>query len=242
MWRLRTTTSIIVLAASVPLCSADLFTFSHHEATGWGIAQVFDGGEVVTDGGTLTDPTDPDFRFRARDLTSAGSYGASAKASGSSDIVPQTGGGFRVLVEFRAVYDPSPYAGGDRPGGMAEGELFSLIEFVMPTGRIDWSYRLIIDDTAGFEGSTSVAVENVTQSQTILTLTETTGASTYLVANEGDIIRITSNMSGSGSGPAGSTASRQYGGDLAMTFRIPEPATFALLALGAVAVLPRRQR
>ena len=234
-------TSISLVALTAPLCPADSFTFSHHEASGWGMAQVFDGGDAVTDGGILTDPTDPDFRFRARDLTSAGSYGASAKASGISDIVPQTGGGFRVLVEFRAVYDPSPYAAGDRPGGMAEGELFSLIEFVMPTDRIEWAYGFIISDTAGFEGSASAAVENVTRSQTILTLTETTGASTYLVANRGDVIRITSNMSGSGSGPAGSIASRQYGAEVDMIFRIPEPATFALVLAGGAALTIRRR-
>ena len=65
---------------------------------------------------------------------------------------------------------------------------------------------------------------------------------TVIVGEVGDIIRISSQMSGSGSAAAGVAITRQYEADLDMLFTIPEPATLALLALGTLVALRRRRR
>jgi len=236
----RTCTAVaaIALVSALP-CHARQITFSQHEASAWVRANVFDGGPVVSDAGELEDPLLDEFNVVAYDLTRAGSFGATAIAFADSEIVSLLDGGMRVLVEFGALYDPSDFASGDRPGGMAEGALHSVIEFRMPADEIFWAYRLLIDDTARFDGLTAIAIENVTQNKSILTLTEEVfPIETTLRGNAGDIIRITSDMEGSGSVPAGFSASYQYGGDLAMTFRIPEPSTLPFL-LVATALFPR---
>ena len=238
MRRLPTIISVLLAVLAPSAARGAEFTFSTHLASGSGSANVFDGGAVVSDSATLTDPTSAEFGFAALDLTRPGSSGASAIAFGNSSII-EFEQGIRLLVEFRAVYDPSPFPGGDRPGGMAEGNLSSVIDFVMPVDTLDWSYRLLVDDTIGFDGSTSIVIENITHPETILTLTEQVAANTVLMANAGDLIRITSEISGGGSARVGST--RQYGGDLAMTFTIPEPSTVTLLTVALFAIARRRR-
>jgi len=235
----------LVLVFGAAAARANEFTFSWHEASGSGSANVFDGGPVVSGAGRAGNPMDPTMSFSANDSTRFGSMGAIASVLGRSQIfdVPSEefgAEGIKVLVDFRAAYFPSLFPSGDRPGGMAEASLSSVIEFEMPADEIDWLYGLRIRDTSLFSGSTNVVVENVTQSETLLTLTEEIliGEGT-LSGNTGDLIRITSQMSGSGSAPAGITSSRVYTSNLGMVFLVPEPSTLALLFFGALLIHKR---
>jgi len=222
---------------------ASEFTLSYHEASGGGTANLFDGGPAVGDSDVTVAPNDSDMGFFAIDSTRPGSLGASAAAIGRSqifDLLDQDG--IRVRVALDTSYRPSLFGGGDNPGGMAEGSLSSVIEFVMPADELIWGYQLRIRDTIDFEGSTSVLFENLTQSQTVLeTTTEIfPPVETMLIANTGDLMRITTSMSGGGStGPA---STRQYSPTLSMTFIIPEPGTLLLLAFASIPLARRPHR
>ena len=229
--RLRAT--IVVCALLGPCVHAGQFTFSSHVASGSGSANVFDGGPRRFDADATFGPTDPRMSFIANDGTGSGSYDAFATAFGQSWIVQQ-GGEMRVLVDFDTTYSPSLFPGGDRPGGTAEGQLSSVIEFPLPADEIVWAYKLRIDDTIDFDGSSLVVVENVSQSETLLELNSTMPGfvNTTLAGQAGDIIRITSEMSGSGSAAPGVSTAREYRADLDMVFIIPEPGPFLLLLAG----------
>lgn len=215
--------TMTALSLAADTARAGDFTFSHHEASGSGWANLFDGGPPISAQGSTFSPTDLSMSFLALDLTMPGSLGASAEAVGGSFISQLSEvDGIRVGVELNTLYLPSLFPGGDNPGGAAEGELSSVIEFIMPADEIVWSYQLIIDEDAPlFEGSTLVVFENVTQSQTRLTLTEEVlfQKKETLFANAGDLMRITSAMSGSGSNGPGS--SKQYEANLIMRFVVP---------------------
>jgi len=244
MNRPRSWVAFAIIAVSPLTGYAGQITFSHHEANAWVSANVFDGGPVVSNSATLADPLSDEFFVSAADETRVGSFGALAWASGRSDIVGQLDGGIRLFVEFSALYDPSDFASGDRPGGMAEGALHSVIEFRMPTNSLFWAYGLSVNDTARFAGSTAIRIENITQDLTILTLSEDLfPVKTTLNGRAGDLVRITSDIEGSGSVPADFFASYQYGAALDMIFRIPEPSTLFLLLTGAamVAQNPRKR-
>ncbi len=234
------TTSLALLALGAAGTRGQENWLTYHEASGEGWANVFDGGPPVTAFGHTSGPTDPTMSFTARDRTQPGSMGASARAVGDSSMVPLGEDVMMVWVQLRAEYIPSFFPGGDNPGGAAEGELFSIIEFVMPADEILWDYRLRIDDTLGFEGGTNVLFENVTQSQILLDLSEDTPqVQTTLSANTGDLMRITSIMSGSGETQGGSV--REYEAGLRMFFTVPEPCTLLLL-VGAVAATRKTRR
>ena len=231
--------SWLALAASV---QAGPFTFSSHVASGSGSANVFDGGPAGVDSDVTFGPTDSLMSFLATDDTGTGSFDALASAGGRSRVNPRVEEMW-VLVDFIVGYYPSLFPGGDRPGGTAEGQLSSVIELPLPADDIFWAYQLLIRDTVDFEGSSLVVVENVTRSQTLLELTsEVSAVETRLAGQAGDIIRITSEMSGSGSAAPGVSTSRRYDADLDMVFIIPEPSTFVLLTLGSLVALRRRRR
>ena len=233
----------MVVAVTVGVARAGEITISFHEAGGSGSANLFDGGPPRSDSGSLSGATASGFLFAAIDRTRPGSLGASAGALGSSQIFDLLDeDGIRVYVSLDTSYRPSLFGGGDNPGGMAEGSVSSVIEFIMPTEELLWAYQLRIRDSEFFfEGSTSVLFENVTQSRTLLELTTQVFPSvkTTLFGNIGDVMRITTLMSGSGSAPPGS--SKEYNPTLSMTFIIPEPATLLLLALGAVRRTARKR-
>jgi hypothetical protein len=178
--------------------------------------------------------------FIANDGTGTGSFNAFATAFGQSWIV-ELGDELRVLVDFDVTYSPSLFPGGDRPGGTAEGRLSSVIEFPLPADDVFWAYKLRIDDTVDFDGASLVVVENVSASRTLLELNSTMPGfvNTTLSGQAGDLIRITSEMSGSGSAAPGVSTSRRYDADLDMVFMIPEPGSLVLLLAG-LAVVSRR--
>jgi len=148
-----------------------------------------------------------------------------------------------VTVDLRAVYTPSLFPEGDRPGGTAEAELLSVIEFKLPADKIPWEYAMTVDVSTGFDGSTSVIVENVTASSTLLSITEDVPfTQTYLAGTAGDLIRITSDISGGGTAPASATFTREYETQMRMVFTVPEPATALLICVGSFLLIPRKLR
>jgi hypothetical protein len=229
------------LFAFAPTARAGDFTFLRHEASGSGWSNLFDGGPVVTAEGSTSGPTDERMSFGADDRSATpGSFGAVASAAGRSVIVNLAQfDGFNVMVTLSTRYSPSAFPGGDNPGGAAEGELFSVIEFVMPADQVLWGYQLSIDDSVDFDGSTSVILENVTQSETLLDLNSEVwpAVETVLSARERDVIRITSRMSGNGSALPGTL--KGYRSALQMVFIVPEPRTLGLLLLAGVLITGR---
>jgi hypothetical protein len=217
-----------------------------HEAQGGGWANVFDGGPMVVDSESTSGPDDLLMRFRALDKMGSGSLGAVFDTFGRSWITNNDDDSdLNVRVWFSSGYFPSFFPGGDRPGGAGAGQLRSVIEFVMPTEELEWVYWLDVTEFSDFEGSTEVVFENVTQSQTILTLTGEVlpAVETVLRGEVGDVIRITSMMSGGGSIPANLTASGVYSGLLSARFTvIPEPGTASLLGVGVLFLVRRRSR
>jgi len=219
----------LLLAGPVPTQAGD-FTYSRHIASGWGTANVFDGGPPDTDSDAIT--LGLEMSFAADDATRSGSRGAVTQAFGFSRITPGSDQ-IRFQVTFRATYDPSLFEDGDRPGGTSEGKLSSLIEFRMPQDWVAAGYFFNIDQTSGYTGSSSLLVENVTQSEILLALTSVTFPThTVFVGHEDDLIRISTEIQGAGSAPANSYASRQYGTRMELVVGIPEPSTLGLLGLG----------
>ena len=230
----------LVAALPGPAQAGELWTWTN-SAVGEGLAQVFDGGPPVTDSVDLQGTTASLLLLGATDATQPGSFGALASANGASRV-GDFGQSMRVLVDFSASYAASLFPGGDRPGGRAEGTFTSIVEFVMPVDQLDWFYGLGITEDAGFDGASSVVVENVTQGSTLLTLTSEMGNQTILTAHAGDLIRITSQMTGGGEAPGEFALDQGYSTLVDMIFTIPEPGTFALLALGTVVTVRRRRR
>ncbi len=240
MRRLESFAGVILLglATNAGRAGAGEFTFSFHDASGSGCANVFDGGPELCDSGGTIGPNDSNMSFLATDRTQLGSLGALARAHGESRIYDlQDFDGITVQVELFTGYIPSFFPGGDNPGGAAEGELSSIIEFIMPADELIWGYYFDVDDTIDFEGSTSILFENVTESETILTFSDDDAGALFegiLSANTGDLMRITSMMSGSGStGPA---SVREYEARLSMTFIVPEPTTMLWFAIGGAII------
>ena len=227
----------LVAALPGPAQADELWTWTN-SAVGEGLAQVFDGGPPVTDSVDRHGTIAPTLAFRATDDTGPGSLAALASANASSGVV-EFDEGMRVLVDFSASYAASLFPGGDRPGGRAEGTFTSIVEFVMPVDELNWFYGLGMGDAPGFTGSTNVTVVNVTSGQALLTLDSIMEGDTILAAHAGDLIRITSEMSGGGEAPGEFAIDRGYGALLDMIFTIPEPASMVLLLAG-LPVLRRR--
>jgi hypothetical protein len=216
------------------------FTIANHTAAGSGSAQLDDGGLPVTDTDNTTGPGDLLMSFSAIDETGPGPLAASAFGGGSSQIYV-FGEFMSIFVELDALYAPSGDPDGDRPGGLAEAELSSVIEFHTPAGAIDWFYLLDIDATGDFTGMANVMVENVTRAQTLLNMdAQVPPTSTLLSTTPGDLIRISTELSGSGSARPDVVSLETYSPTMRMDFLlIPEPATLAVLAVGAVVGLRR---
>jgi hypothetical protein len=230
----------ISVAACLSVPASAQFTVANHTAGGSGSAQLDDGGLPVTDADNTIGPGDLLMSFSATDETGTGPSAASASGGGSSQIYI-FGEFMSIFVELDALYAPSSEPDGDRPGGSAEARLSSVIEFYTPAHAIDWSYFLDIDATPGFSGSANVVVENVTRAQTLLVMNaQVSPTSTLLSTAPGDLIRISTELSGSGSALPDVTSLETYSPTMRMDFLIvPEPATFVVLAVGALVGLRR---
>jgi len=203
-----------------------------HDAHGSGSANVFDGGPVVFAEGHTFDASDPMMSFSAYDFTHIGSLGATASASGRSQVSASSPGdqlGYSTF--FRVSYAPSGFVGGDNSGGTAQGEMTTTFEFVMPANTVQWIYSFREEEESPFAGAFSVTFDNVTQNTTFLTLsTNTPQVVTSYKAQTGDLIRITTEQIGMGSMGPGSL--REYEADFGTLFRVPEPTAFALTLVG----------
>jgi len=230
----------IILAGPVPTQAGD-FTYSRHIASGWGTANVFDGGPPDTDSDAIT--LGLEMSFAADDATRSGSRGAVTQAFGFS-IIGTSPGTLGINVSFGVTYNPSLFEDGDRPGGTSEGKLSSLIEFEMPAESVSGLFVFDVDQTSGYSGVSSLLIENVTRAETLLMLNSDTPVTELTVGGDlGDLIRITTGMQGAGSAPAESYASRQYGTRMNLVLTIPEPLTFGLLGFGACLIgFPRAPR
>lgn len=232
---------LTALGVLSPHVGGDVIPFTFHSFCGSALANVFDGGPPEYAAGCFLNPPLPWGAevLAADDTETPGSLGAFARAlAGSSVFSSQAEWG--VNIRFSAGYYPSGFPGGDNPGGMAEAHMVSVIEFVMPVDELGWRYWLRIDEDSPFQGRTSIVIDNVTQSSNILTLTdETYFVATTLKGDAGDLIRITSDISGHGTMGPGSD--RNYSSDLDMYF-IPEPSTNVMLLAATLCVGRRGQR
>ncbi len=206
-------------------------------ASGWGTAQVFDGGPEVFDDGDTTGPSG--IVFDAFDFTGSGASGADYSSTGRIRI------GFGKLglgldVDFSSTYIASSHINADRPGGRGAGKLTTVVEFVMPVDELLWEISYRIRQSPGFSGSSRVLVENVTQFVVVRDLMSDTFTDTVLTGNEGDLIRITASMAGEGEVPAGFAFAGGYSTDFSFVFLVPEPTTGALLSVGALILFRRR--
>ncbi len=231
----------VLFATAVTAHASEIWQWTH-EAHGMGTSNVMDGGPPVMDTGQTTSLSDDRMTFNASDRTMSGSLGAAARARGSSTVDDNFGidSSFRVSVDLTVGYLPG-LPGGDNPGGSAEGETHSVVEFVVPVDDMEWFYRLDIDNTFPFPftGSSSVLVENLTQSSIVLALDSEleTEKRIPFPANAGDVIRLTSDFMGEGGMGPGS--SKAYAADIGIVFSVPEPGSLSILFVGLIVVARR---
>jgi hypothetical protein len=222
--------ALIAVTSPQHSVAGNIWDWSHH-AAGSAVANVFDGGPIVFAEENTDSGDGSSLLHGASDSTMPGALGAGASGTFSSRVFEPTDDLFRIAVRLSASYSGSLFPGGDNPGGMAESELFSIIEFAMPLDTLTWDYRLDIDVESPFAGSAHVLVENVTKSQTLLILGADTNGNinTELSGTIGDRIRITADMSGYGTTPGGS---KWYDADLLMRFEVPEPQILVIVLMG----------
>lgn len=234
-------TLAIVLFSACTARAGELWTWTM-EGAGQGTANVFDGGPVVTSMGHTTGPHDSLLMFAATDRTRVGSQGATYSTGGESDV-RINGDALTVVVKFDTTYIGGFTSQDDHTGGEGEGSLWSVIELVLPADDLTWGVQLQITDTPFFSGSSYVKFENVTQGNTLLELDSPFLNTRTLFGSTGDVVRISSQISGQGFFPATVLigALRSYEGFLTTWFVVPEPSTLALLAAGVALITNRRR-
>lgn len=232
----------LVAVAAVPVQAGVIWQWTH-EASFGGTANVFDGGPPVTRSFQTDGPDDPNLLGSARDFTiQPGVLGALASASGSSFILEEYGT-LRIMTDLSVGYTPSGFPGGDNPGGEAEGHLTSVVDVVMPVDDVMLRISSMINEVHPdlFSGDARMIVENLTQGSIVFDLSEQEVTGFFDLANEaGDVIRVSTVMSGQGS--MGPGTGRRYRADLDAVFSVPEPSSVLLLSLGILVFSGRRRR
>jgi hypothetical protein len=216
-----------------------------HQASGGGTANLFDGGSTLSASDETTGLDDRTMAFSAVDDTHPGPSAAEAVATGRSGILGAQGHTFfGVQSILTTSYSPPRIPpGGADPGGEAAGSLSSVVEFVAPVDDLAWSYFLDIDtDPLGaFTGSVDVMLENLTQSTVLQIPSEDTlfrFVEFDFDADAGDLIRLTTEMAGSGS--TGPETPRFFNANFRLSVVAPEPGMLSLLLAGVP--LTRRRR
>lgn len=227
---------------------ADAVWQFEHVAAGYGIADLNGGLPPEESSDQTMFAGELSMGFYASEHSQLSTMGASASIAGISHItINPFADELAVLIRLIPSYTPSFAPGGDRPGGFAEGSLSSIIEFVMPDDLVQWNYLLLVEDGPYFSGQTQSLVQNVSRQQTLLTFDDAVGFAeghTLLPGRAGDLIRITTMISASGSVPPNVlTGFALYDGIIDMNFSIvPEPSTLllAVLLAGLAARVRRR--
>jgi len=229
------TISACVALAAPQRGRAEGFEFTWHAFSASGTANVFDGGPPVSGSVNLAGPDFSWPSLTVSDFTQPGSMGAHAVMHGSS-LITTSPTELTLDIEFDAVYTPSFFPGGDRPGGRAEGEMLSIVEFALTNSNTELLHELELEASGGFSGTTLITIENVTQSIDIRTIdTPTSPPNTFeaspIPGQVGNLIRVTTQIQGSGQIPGGVVYGGQYDTELFMKF-VPEPPTVKMLSLG----------
>ncbi len=234
-------TGLFVVAPGISVAQADGIWQWTFEGSASATANVLDGGPPVARSGQTDRLDEGSFTVSATDQTGSGSLSAIASASGRSSLGINDKG-LGVGTRLDVGYLPSFFPGGANPGGEAMAEISSMFEVVLPFDMEEMIYFLDIDEEHPdvFSGSALVVIENVTQAITLVEQSQDiTGTILPINALAGDVIRITTTMSGQGM--AGPGSARDYGAIFRARFPIPEPSAVFLLLVGcAIAHRPKR--
>ncbi len=239
---LMTVPAIVALLSGGASAEGELFEVIRHEVDGGGTVQLFDGGPPVSEFISGNFPDEGILGFGVSDLTGIGAENSSIGASGLSTVgeLSNPDPALRIITDLSVSYLGS---GPDRPGGTGQAEWTSIIEFIMPVEQAEWGLNFTQGVDPGFTQNSMVTVENVTANQTLLSVTEPFGIiDEFLVAEIGDVIRVTSVFSASGTAAPNVSGLFNSGATLGMELVIPEPATIGLVALGASLCLLTRKR
>ncbi len=245
--RSRDTSFLFLIAAvSVNACAAtargETIWQWTHEASGSGTANVFDGEAVDTGFDATIGLRDPLMQFSAFDSTRS-----DIRDPARADYI--TSGSSRLFaiddrLSVRVIVVTGYFSGfridGDHPGGEGGGTLSSVIEFVMPVDEIQMRLSANIALTTGFTGSIRLLAENLTRLETVVDLTSPGEIRGTLPGRAGDVIRVSSEIDGSGGVPAGGSGHGLYEGEVLLNFTIPEPGSIWLVG-GSLMVLSRRK-
>lgn len=234
---------VFAVAAVTPLYAGELWQWSH-DAHFEGTANVYDGGPPVHVVAHTDGPNDPRVNRSANDSTwPPGSLSATALAAGGSRIF-EDGDDLILDIDITVGYSPSYFQGGANPGGEAEGALNSMIDVTIPESGAELSVSALIFDEEHpelFSGDARMTVENLTRGSIIFEWNESDPSeSINLYDAVGDVIRITTDLSGEGGMGPGS--GRHYRARLLAIFRVPEPSSSVLLIVGTLLLSVNRRR
>ncbi len=229
---------VCLSAATAGAEPVGLFEILRHEVNAEGSAQIFDGGPADTFDFDFDLPGQVSIGTGASDSTGPGAGGTTAGAGFRSAF---GSGGPGIFIMSTGV--TASYVGGTPPwGGTSDTTMVSIIEFVMPAERADFTVAFRRDSVGFFSQSGSVLMENITANQELFFANDSLTFLGSFVSNVGDVIRVTSDFSAQGNVPA--DVFGVFGGlvSLDVDVIVPEPASVGFLGIGAVFCLSVRRR